>query len=53
MSFFDQAYDEMSWQEICYRLPSELAIDALQRRINNLDTLRMFFDNVGNFKHGH
>lgn len=47
MSFFDQAYDEMSWQEVCYRLPSELAINALRRRINNLDTLRMFLDNVG------
>ena len=47
MSFFDQAYDNMSWQEVCYRLPSELAVAALQRRINNLDTLRMFFDNVG------
>lgn len=47
MSFFDQAYDNMSWQEVCYRLPSELAVTALQRRINNLDTLRMFFDNVG------
>jgi hypothetical protein len=48
MSFFDQAYDEMSWQEICYRLPSELAISALQRRVTNLDTLKMFFDNAGN-----
>jgi hypothetical protein len=47
MSFFDQAYDEMSWQEICYRLPSELSISALKRRINNLDTIKMFFDNVG------
>lgn len=47
MSFFDQAYDDMSWQEVCYRLPSELAVNALQRRITNLDTLRMFFDNVG------
>lgn len=47
MSFFDQAYDDMSWQEVCYRLPSELAVSALKRRVNNLDTLRMFFDNVG------
>ena len=47
MGFFDQAYDEMSWKEVCYRLPSELAISALKRRITNLDTLRMFFDNLG------
>lgn len=47
MSFFDQVYDNMSWQEVCYRLPGELAVTALQRRISNLDTLRMFFDNVG------
>ena len=48
MSFFDQAYDAMSWQEVCYRLPSDLAVNALKRRITNLDTLKMFFDNVGN-----
>ncbi|KKL14781.1 hypothetical protein LCGC14_2512230 [marine sediment metagenome] len=47
MSFFDQVYDEMSWQEICYRLPSELAVSAIVRRITNLETLRMFFDNIG------
>ncbi|MFA5024260.1 MAG: hypothetical protein WC523_04850 [Patescibacteria group bacterium] len=47
MSFFDQAYDAMTWQEVCYRLPSELAISALKRRVTNLDTLKMFFDNVG------
>lgn len=47
MSFFDQVYDEMSWQEVCYRLPSELAVNALKRRVNNLETLQMFFDNVG------
>jgi len=47
MSFFDQAYDEMSWQEVCYRLPSELAVNAIKRRVNNLETLRMLFDNVG------
>jgi len=47
MSLFDQAYDEMSWQEVCYRLPSELAVNALKRRITNLDTLRMMFDNAG------
>lgn len=47
MSFFDQAFDEMSWQEICYRLPSDLAVNALKRRITNLDTLKMFFDNAG------
>lgn len=47
MSFFDQAYDEMSWQEVCYRLPSELAVNAIKRRVTNLDTLRMLFENVG------
>lgn len=44
MSFFDQAYDEMSWQEVCYRLPSDLAVSALKRRINNLDTMLTFFE---------
>jgi hypothetical protein len=48
MSFFDQAFDDMTWQEICYRLPSDLAINALKRRVTNLDTLKMFFDNAGN-----
>ncbi len=48
MSFFDQAYDDMSWQEVCYRLPSELAVNALKRRITNLDTLKICFDNLGN-----
>jgi len=46
MSFFDQAYDEMSWKEVCYRLPGDLAVSALQRRITNLDTLSSFFDIV-------
>jgi hypothetical protein len=47
MSLFDQAYDEMSWKEVCYRLPSELAVNALKRRIISLDTLKMFFENIG------
>jgi hypothetical protein len=47
MGFFDQAYDEMSWKEVCYRLPSELAINALKRRITNLETIKMFVENVG------
>jgi hypothetical protein len=46
MGFFDDAYDEMSWQEVSSRLPSELAVSALKRRITNLDTLKMFFDSV-------
>lgn len=48
MSLFDQVYDEMSWVEVCNRLPSDLAINALKRRVNNLDTLRMLIDNIGN-----
>lgn len=47
MSFFDQAYDEMSWEEVCYRLPSDLAVASLKRRVSNLDTIRMLFENVG------
>ena len=47
MSLFDAAYDAMSWNEVCYRLPGELAVSALKRRVTNLDTLMMFFDNVG------
>lgn len=46
-SFFDQEYDDMTWSQVCYRLPGELAVNALKRRVNNLDTLVMFFDNVG------
>jgi len=47
MSFFDQAYDDMSWEEVCYRLPSELAVNALLRRVTNLQTIHMFFESVG------
>lgn len=44
MSIFDQAFDEMPWEEVCYRLPGELAVNALKRRITNLDTMDMFFE---------
>lgn len=47
MTFFDQVYDEMSLQQVCTRLPGELAISAVKRRITNIDTLKMFFDNIG------
>lgn len=47
MSFFDQAYDNMDWGEVCCRLPGDLAVRALKRRILNLDTLELFFDAVG------
>lgn len=47
MSFFDQVYDDMSWEEVCYRLPSELAVNAILRRVTNLQTLRMFMESVG------
>lgn len=47
MSFFDQMYDEMSWKEVCCRLPNKMAVNAINRRINNLETLRMFFENIG------
>jgi len=47
MSIFDTAYDAMTWEEVCYRLPGELSVSALKRRITNLDTLKMFFDHVG------
>jgi hypothetical protein len=46
MSIFDQAFDEMSWEEVCYRLPGELAVNALKRRITNLETLSMFLECV-------
>jgi len=46
MSIFDQAFDDMPWEEVCYRLPGELAVNALRRRITNLDTLDMFFECV-------
>lgn len=47
MSFFDDAYDNMTWEQVCCRLPSDMAVNALQRRVTNLKTLRMFFENVG------
>lgn len=47
MSIFDSAYDEMSWKEVSYRLPGELAVSALQRRMNNLDSLYEFMTTVG------
>ncbi len=47
MSIFDQAYDEMSWNEVCYRLPGELAVSALKRRVNNLETVKILLENVG------
>lgn len=48
MSIFDSAYDEMSWEEVCYRLPGDLAVQSLKRRITNLDTLLMFFASCKN-----
>jgi len=47
MSFFERAYDNMDWDEICCRLPGELAIKSIKKRIISLDTLDMFFDAVG------
>jgi hypothetical protein len=47
MGFFDSVYDEMSLEEVSYRLPSDLAIRALKRRVLNLDTLIVFFASVG------
>lgn len=42
-SFVDQIYDEMNLQEIICRLPSELAVSALKRRINSADKFNDFF----------
>ena len=44
MSIFDKAYDEMSMAQVCSRLPGELSIRALKRRILNLDTLYSFIE---------
>jgi hypothetical protein len=44
MSIFDKAYDEMTMTQICSRLPGELAVRALRRRILNLDTLFSFVE---------
>ena len=44
---FDKIYDEMSWSEVACRLPSDLAISALKRRIENLNSLKLFFDSIG------
>lgn len=47
MSLFDAAYDAMTYEEVSYRLPGELAVKALKRRILNLDTLLSFFAACG------
>jgi hypothetical protein len=47
MSFFDEAYDAMTLDEISYRLPSELAVNALKRRLDNLPTLLDFIKTIG------
>ncbi len=47
MSIFDQAYDEMTLTEVCSRLPGELAIKAITRRINDLPSLLDFVKTVG------
>jgi hypothetical protein len=46
MSIFDQAYDEMTLVEVCVRLPGDLAIRALKRRINDLVSLKEFVETV-------
>lgn len=47
MSIFDQAYDEMTLVEVCVRLPGELAVNALKRRINDLVSLLEFLETAG------
>lgn len=47
MGFFDKQYDQMNLQEVCYRLPSELAVGSLKRRITDLMTLLDFVKTVG------
>ena len=48
MGIFDQAYDIMSLGEVICRLPSELAIKAIQRRITDLETLHEFITSAPN-----
>lgn len=45
MSIFDQAYDQMTWRELTCRLPAELAVKAVKRRVNTLDDLKEFMGN--------
>jgi hypothetical protein len=52
MGFFDAAFDNMSLEEVGYRLPGELAVSALKRRITNLDTLLTFFASCGTKSNG-
>ena len=47
MGFFDAVFDELTWEQVSYRLPSPLAVSALKRRILNLDTLLSFFASLG------
>lgn len=47
MGFFDEAYDAMTLDEICYRLPGDLAVSALKRRVDNLPTLLDFVKTIG------
>lgn len=42
--FMDKIYDEMELMEVICRLPGELAIKAIKRRIPGADNLAEFFD---------
>lgn len=38
-SIFDQAYDEMTLDEVIYRLPGELAVSAFKRRVKTAEDI--------------
>lgn len=46
MGFFDDAYDEMSFKEVSFRLPSELAISSIKRRVNNTESAVEFINSA-------
>lgn len=48
MSIFDKAYDEMTMFQVCSRLPGELAISAVKRRILNINSVLSFVTSCGN-----
>ena len=48
MGFFDQAYDEMTMGEVICRLPGELALKSLKKRLSDLDTVHEFITSAPN-----
>lgn len=44
MSFIEKIYDQLSLEEIICRIPSEHALNALKKRVSDLNGLKLFFN---------